>query len=192
MNRISGSRQSGFTLIELMVSIAVMAIVAVMAVGAWSNQMARYEASSTMIQIAAVLKESATDAMVMHRRQVVCFTANQVDCVGSGFTQIMSFTDTNKNATRDADEAITMIVPVDLKHGQLKLSAGLGSRGFVFMEDTGRPRGTQGNVTYCADNGDMTIARSLIMSRQGRIRHSFDYNGDGVHDRSSRNDPVGC
>ena len=55
MNKISGSRQSGFTLIELMVSIAVMAIVAVMAVGAWSNQMARYEARSTMIQIAAVM-----------------------------------------------------------------------------------------------------------------------------------------
>ena len=192
MNKISDRCQSGFTLIELMVTIAVMVVVAVMAMSAWSNQMARYEARSTMIQIAAVLKESATDAMVMHRRQVVCFTANQMDCIGSRFTQIMGFTDTNKNASRDADEAITMIVPIDLKHGQLTLSAGLGSRGFVFMEDTGRPRGTQGNVTYCADNGDMTIARSLIMSRQGRIRHSFDYNGDGVHDRSSRNDPVGC
>jgi type IV fimbrial biogenesis protein FimT len=192
MNKINNSCHSGFTLIEMMITIAVMGIAAMMAMSAWSNQMARYEARSTMIEIAAVLKESATDAMVMHRRQVVCFTANQLDCIGTGFTQIMSFTDTNKNALRDPDESIALIVPVDLSYGQLKLSAGLGSRGFVFMEDTGRPRGTQGNVTYCADNGDMTIARSLIMSRQGRIRHSYDYNGDGVHDRSSRNDPVGC
>ena len=192
MKPLNQRPECGFTLLELMVTLSVLAITAAMAMSAWSHQMAKFEARSTMTQIAAVLRESATDAMVMHRRQVVCFTANQKDCIGSGFTQLMSFTDSNKNALRDTNEPITLMVPVDLRYGALKLSAGLGAQGFVFMEDTGRPRGTQGNVTYCADNGDMRIARSLIMSRQGRIRHSFDYNGDGAHDRSSRNDPVGC
>ena len=192
MSQLVGCTSKGFTLVELMVTITVAGILSLVVVTAWTKQIAAYESNAMMMDIASLLKRSASEAMVMHRRQVVCFTANQADCVASGFSQVMSFTDANKNGKRDEGESMLQVLPIKLKHGKLKLSAGLGSSGFVFMEDTGRPRGTQGNVTYCADNGDMTLARSIIVNKQGRIRKSHDHDGDGIDDRRSRNDPVRC
>ena len=188
----SSMQKNGFTLPELVVTVGVLGILLSIALPAFAAWQSRLDAERAMKQMAALLTISRAESLNRQSEVVLCSTHDRVRCDKTATSEIFSFVDLNKNALRDAGEEILGFAAMQYSAGQLKLNPGGSASAFVFRSDTGKPRGSQGNITYCAHSGDMTLATSLIISKQGRARRSFDANGDGIEDRRSRNSPISC
>ena len=65
------AKTSGFTLIELMITVAVLAIVASIALPAFSDQVKSYELRSTALQTASRINELRAEAMIQRADQTL-------------------------------------------------------------------------------------------------------------------------
>lgn len=93
--------QRGFTLVELMVTIAVMAIIASIAVPSFRNQLAAQRSNNTSSTISEALRVGATEANL--RRQPVTFTIIPA-------TQTITLVDENANIINSYDYGVTSTV----------------------------------------------------------------------------------
>lgn len=71
------NKDQGFTLIELMVTIAVMAIIAMMAAPSFSNLIASYQLNQSVDQFVLGLKEGRSRAATVRHNVVVCPDKNK-------------------------------------------------------------------------------------------------------------------
>ena len=72
----SNTRQSGFTLIELMVTVAVLAILAAVAVPSFQSQIANYRAKNDAISIAAFIQDIRAKALETRRDVTLIYDAS--------------------------------------------------------------------------------------------------------------------
>ena len=59
------------------------------------------------------------------------------------------------------------------------------------MTPMGFTRDQNGNFTWCPGNGDVRLARQLIVNAAGRLREALDSDGDGVREGANGR-PIGC
>lgn len=181
---------TGFTLVELLVAVAIIGILAVWAVPHFSQMMKRYEVKRVIHAIKPLFNEARVIALTQHQHVVVCQTNDTITCT-KGADAIMSFIDSNTNQQRDATEQVINHVAMPLRYGQLKFNVGLGRRYIRYFPDTGKPRGFFANVTYCPHDLDMRYAKAIILNEHGRARISFDKNQDGIDEGGNRR-PLRC
>ena len=103
---------SGFTLIELMVTIAVLAIIAGIATPNISNQIANQRNKSTAATLENALKEAKAESMI--RRQTLTFTYNNngtnagTIVIAHGANTIASYSYNAKSTLSDSDSKPTI------------------------------------------------------------------------------------
>ena len=100
--------QRGFTLIELMVTIGIAAVLAAVAAPSFQGLVANSRLKSHNNAIQTSLTMARSEAIKRKARVVVCKSADQASCSTSGDWQQgwIVFVDTNDSATVDAGEAI--------------------------------------------------------------------------------------
>ena len=90
----SNTRQSGFTLIELMVTIGVIAILAALAAPSFQSQIANYRAKNDAISIAAFIQEIRAKALETRRSVTLNYDASDQiiywDCDSDGSRSVVS------------------------------------------------------------------------------------------------------
>ena len=98
------SASSGFTLIELMVTIAVMAIIMSIAAPSVSSQLANQRVKSTTATLANALKEAKAESMI--RRQTLTFTYNNKGSDDAGTIVIAQGTNIIASYSYDAKSTL--------------------------------------------------------------------------------------
>lgn len=162
---------SGFTMIELMVVTAIVAILAVVAFGSLQSQLPRARTNSAARQLKADLQKAKLEAIKRNTPCLVQFTVAAGNNSGSCNTCIDSNGDNVCTAAND-----TMITTLDLNDfdGAAVTNADFsGNLVFVF-----NPRGIpeQTNGAMCSGTAvidctvDANYSRSVVMSRVGRLR----------------------
>ena len=160
-------KQYGITLVELMITIAILAIVAVVAVPSFQAVMANLEANRVQSTMRSVIQDSKHRAFTNRQRITICGSSNLQDCDAQWSTGFIIFNDLNKNKFKDANEDILKKHSLNLKHGTLSWR-GLGGSALFFQPDTGLPRGSNGSFTYCANSNKH---QKVIVSMMGHARH---------------------
>lgn len=102
--RVPGQR--GFTLIELMVTISVAAIVLMLAIPSFESAINSNKLAGAANEMIASLQSARMEAMRRGRRTVVCLSANanagdSATCAAGGINGWITFVDVNRNGAFD-------------------------------------------------------------------------------------------
>lgn len=112
-SRGSKPATAGFTLVELMVVIAVVAIMVAIAVPSFDTILQRNRMATAANEVVSALQTARMEAVRRNRRAVLCASADGRTCSGgSDWMRMVVFVDDNANSAPDAGEAIIRDVQV--------------------------------------------------------------------------------
>lgn len=162
-------RQRGFTLLELMSSISIAAVLTTTAIPAFNGLVQRNRISTEINTFVSHLHYARSEAVKRGSRVVICRSA---DGLGCGLTEgwhkgWITFVDTNANREFDAGESL-LRVETGEENG-VEITSGQRRR--VVYQSTGFSPGTNGTYIFC-DPEHPEWAKAVILSNSGRTRLS--------------------
>jgi type IV fimbrial biogenesis protein FimT len=162
------NKVNGFTLIEALVAMTVVAILLAIAVPAWSHVQAAANAGSARAELAATLMDAVRHSANAGSEVVVCPVDAAGQCTGGtawhgGWT---AFADINGNRARDANE--TLLRRADALKGGVRLRTTVGRKRLVFQPNGGNA-GSNVTFTLCDARGP-AHATSLVLANDGNLR----------------------
>ncbi|WOE42220.1 GspH/FimT family pseudopilin [Acinetobacter chinensis] len=166
-------RKNGFTLFELIVTIAVIGIIAVLAVPSFKNLMASQEAKKNVQILNSVIQLAKSQSVTHRTNTVLCSSADGSSCQANQWaTGYILFLDRNKNGAVDSGEKVIQSEETGLKYGTLTW-VGSGSVAYLtFRKPNGLPIGSNGTFTYCSSVGSQNhykvILNDMGLTRQER------------------------
>lgn len=164
-------RPAGFTLVELIMVVAMAALVVTVAVPAFQQIIARNRQSTHANQVVASLALARSHAVFRNRQAVLCPSLDGGSCADSyrwdqGW---IVFEDADRDRERDAGERLLRVVQT-LTGGRIFTSPG---RRTITFRSSGAQAGTSGgsNATFtlCA-NGKSPKPAAVVLSNTGRAR----------------------
>ena len=161
-------RPGGFTLLDLLIALAILGILFGIAIPALKNAVARVQATSARSAITATLFDAQRNATVVGREIVVC-PATETQCMGGqdwshGW---IAFIDHDSDRLRGPGEQIV--------RREAELPAGVRLHGTagrprIVYQPNGGSAGTNITFTLCDRRGPKS-AQALVLSNGARLRH---------------------
>ena len=158
-------RQSGFTLVELMITIAIVAILAALALPSFQQSMRSNRAATATNEMIGALSLARSEAIRNSGGGAVRSSADGTSCGGGWSDGWLVWADTNGNGTLDTGETV-------LRYGQghprLTVS---NAGGTVAFDGRGRRTAATGqSVTIRPDEcGGQPLQRTLTINASGQI-----------------------
>lgn len=164
-------RQRGFTLVELLVTLAVMSIVASMALPAYNNLVASNRRAAAINDVLSSLHLARSESITRNRRVTICRSnAAKTACLtgaGDWTGGWLVFIDPTNAGVVDAGEAI--LATADAPRGNSRIrSFDFGSA--LTYTPNGRLVGNASGRIILCELGDATAARAVDISTTGRPR----------------------
>jgi type IV fimbrial biogenesis protein FimT len=169
------SRLYGVTLIELMISLTLMGVLAMMAVPAMSGMLNSFRVDSATRAMIASLQLARNEAAMRGGRVVVCKSSNGSDCSHTkGWEQgWIVFRDGNNNAVVDQGEPILHREPAMPE--ALSFTGNVTVVSYVSYTPYGHANMTNGafqagTLTVCSPSKRGFEARQIVINSTGRAR----------------------
>lgn len=161
-------RNAGFTLIELVTTMSVVAILAGVAAPSFAGFLERQRASAAMNSLMTHMALARISAITRNRRAVLCPSTDGRHCETSTDWSAgwMLFADDDGNRKPDANEEI---IRVDLEptSRHLRVVSTTGRQQLRYLPD-GRSAGTNLTVSIC--NQQQELLGQVIVNNMGRPR----------------------
>lgn len=184
----------GFTLIELIISLAILALIAMQAVPAFQKFIERSQTRIVTNELIGYLNFARSQAIQENHPVIICATSNGRICRQSknwSGRKIMVYLDMNNdNIFKESDDRLLRISETLPQDSHLRLRI-FRNKPYIKWLSTGITDTQQGNFTYCPPSRDMTNARHIIWNVSGRIYGGIDSNGDGIVE-NTRNRNINC
>ena len=163
------NKETGFTLFELLVSIAIMVIIVMIALPHFNNLMAQREANNIKLTIQNHNAFARAQATIYHSNIVICPSIDFKLCQPNNWNSgLIIFIDSNKNRQVDANEKILLQDKLNLKYGDLSWRGTLHIPSLTFQASSGLPNGSNGSFYYCSKSRLQPIR--AVLSRMGHFR----------------------
>ena len=170
----------GFTLYELVVTMAIASMVAGMGVPSFNSMMSNQRSTTSVNELAVSLNLARSEAVKRGKYVTICKSSNGATCAGEGTTWDAGWIVFVNDAlvtvdTVDDDDEILRI------HEGLNQTLEVTGSGSVVDFITYRPTGAlgtpgqnfTGTLTFC-DLNDNTDVRALVLTGIGRSRVAYD------------------
>lgn len=176
-----------FTIIELVVTVAIVAILATIAVPAYTTIMTSNRMAGAINDFVGSLHVARSEAIKRGLNVVVCKSADGQLCTTTGnWSQgWLVFEDTNSSQTRDGagcpNEPCEPLISIHsaLQGGDKLVGTG-NPANWVRFNRNGFSGNSFGTFTLCESGNDPKKARAIVISRTGRIRLGEDTDSDGI------------
>lgn len=156
--------QNGFTLIEALVVIAIIAIFAAMGVPALQNFVQKQKLASAQQELVALAQMARVTAVAEGGPTVICGASTGERCDGGTVWHgyVIAFRDTDANHARNGDEPLLFSQPL----GNARVR---GTRGSLEFNASGA--GYMGSWLYCSPDVSSPLQTfRMVVSLGGRIR----------------------
>lgn len=165
---MSQHRADGFTLVELMVTIAIVAVLSAIAFPSFRDTLRSNQVATATNEVIAAVSLARNEAVRNNRGSSICASGNGQDCSGGWSAGWMVWSDFDGNGRVDAGETVMRYM-----QGRANLVLN-GPATFVHFDSRGR------RTTLNADSGSLSIRplecndqllrRTLLISQTGQIR----------------------
>ena len=166
------NNEQGFTLVELIVTIAVLAILTMIATPYILEQLARMEAKRIESQIRNTLTLAKAESYIRRQDLLVCLSNNGAICDRDSYKQLLLFLDRNNNKNFDlgVDDLLEQQA-LEPKYSTLYLRVGDKRHYTKFWGDSGKPRGHFGHFKYCPTSTYNHTMYQISFSQGGRVTY---------------------
>ncbi|MED5510777.1 MAG: GspH/FimT family pseudopilin [Pseudomonadota bacterium] len=175
--------RNGFTVIELMIVLSVLAIISATALPSFKNTLTQLEIDGQIDELVSMIYRARSEAIKRNRVVTVCKSIDKNSCGGTWSDGWIVFEDKNADGEKDADETKISVGKIQGNY-KLKLSA-FGSQTYIRFLQNGLTSFHNGTFTLCPKNGSRKLARAVIFSKTARVRASKDSNNNGIDEGSS-------
>ncbi|MFT6987854.1 MAG: type IV fimbrial biogenesis protein FimT [Psychromonas sp.] len=185
---ISNPSIKGFTLIELMVSISVTSILAVIAVPNFSNFIVKIRVNNEISQLHRMLLITRNTAINSGHKVIICPLDNNSQCTTQWQNKLSVFVDVNNNKLFDVNEKVIKVRPKITSGDALIYGK---KRNKITFKPTGQLSGlANGTFRYCPQS-HKKYSRGIVVARSGRVYQSSDIDNDGI-DENRGNKEINC
>ena len=171
-NYFQPKNERGFTLVEVIVTIAVLAILTMIATPYILEQLARMEAKRIESQIRNTLTLAKAESYIRRQDLLVCLSNNGAICDRDSYKQLLLFSDKNNNKNFDlgVDDLLEQQA-LEPKYSTLYLRVGDKRHYTKFWGDSGKPRGHFGHFKYCPTSTYNHTMYQISFSQGGRVTY---------------------
>lgn len=163
------NKKSGFTLVELLVCIAVIAVISMWALPSFNALMARQELKNTQIKILQAIRVARYQAITYKAHIMICSSQDMQACQNNQWNSgFVIFVNTNKNKQIDNNETIIHRERLNLKYGNLKWTGFGNPTGLTFHSNLGLPISSNGTFLYCSTA--QQAHQQIIISKMAQTR----------------------
>ena len=174
--------EHGFNLVELIVTIAILAIILTIATPYILTQLASMEARRIASQIDTTLTLAKAESHIRRQDLLVCLSNGGGLCHRDSFQKLLLFSDKNNNNNFDVGiDDLLEDQALNPKYSTLYLRVGNNRHYTKFWGDSGSPRGHFGHIKYCPTS---TYNHTMYQI-------SFNQTG-GITYKPNENHPTGC
>lgn len=193
MNHLNEIKSTGFTLVELMVALAILSILVMAAAPNFTATVKRNRIESQLKDLSSHVKLARSESISRSQTVTLCRSGDMATCSTAAALSDWSigwitFLDINGDANVDADDII------------LRVHEGLGRNTLTVTDDNAVPAdigdiqfsrnrvNTRATFQLCEEEGENTLARALIMELTGRVMWSIDSNSNAISEDIRGND----
>lgn len=169
----------GFSLIELMITVAIASIVLMVGVPSFTSSINKNSVASTINDIQTTLTEARSEAVTLGLTVSVCSSDDQATCSGGWADGWILFSDENENGTIDGSDKLISVTGAVIGGNDLRLSA--TDTSMMQYLNTGYSNQT-GTFIGCPNDDDLEYSRALIVSSSGMVRKSRDSDANNIHE----------
>lgn len=183
--------QRGFTLLELVITIAVVAVITASVSGTWGTLVERYTRYAVQSTLSQTFASARSSAVRFAEITTICPLDGTMQCSRDWDRPLTVFLDPMNERGLTVDTEILQIfeIPDD---GSIKASnSGPMERRYFQYNPNGTARGTLGNLVWCPNSHNSSSAIQLRMNLGGRITWARDSDLDGVKE-DAQGQPLSC
>lgn len=173
----------GFTVIEILIALAVAGVVLFMALPSYSRLVDRSASAAAANQLIGAVA-LARSAAILRRVPVTVCPGTGGRCLSRDQWHLgtLVFLDGNGNGRVDGDDRVIAALP-PLRDGARVYWRSFRNRGYLQFHPRGYTQWQNGTLLYCPPDGNLEMARLVIVNTAGRTRPAADADGDGIVDR---------
>lgn len=183
--------QSGLTLIESLIAIAIISLLAWQSAPGFKNFLEQQRAIANTHQLASALRLTRHAAVSYNLVATLCpWDKQSARCSHNWQQESMIFIDRNNNHKLDTDDQVVRQLPA-LSEGSHVQFRSFGNHQYLQIRPNGMTNYQSGHILYCPPGGNPKYANQIIISMTGRLRLARDSDGDGISE-DSRGRPLTC
>ncbi len=152
-------RQQGFTLVELLITIAILAILVMLAAPSMQHMLAENRSIAQVNTLIAELNYARSEAVSRNEALTFCKSVNQQTC-GGQWRDGKMLLDAKNNVIR-----VFSALPTGDK---LVWNSSGGQDDAIVWTPSGYTRGQRGTFYYCSAHKDSTYSRTVVLWDTGR------------------------
>lgn len=182
----STKAHAGYTLLELMITVILIAVLATMTVGSWSAVIGNARQRALINQYHTFFSFARWQAASTNSLVVICPLGSEGKCVDNWDLPIQVFVDNDRDAQPDGQILKVMNAP----GGDFRVRSRTAGSGYFRFADTGMIHGRTGGVVSCSQSAAIGLVYVAI-NKGGRFRAEYDRDQDG-RIMTSSGDAISC
>lgn len=172
----------GFTLVELLTVLTIISISIAIAAGPIGRLINDGQSRAVKRDLFSLINYARTSAIEAGIPITLCPLDNSGSCSDNWSLPLTVFRDIRRQ--RKLANAADVMRVMDSPEGKLK--AKTGNRKYLGFRPDGLGREAAGNLVWCPDSGDRTLAFQIRINMGGRPAFSHDTDGDGIVEHPSK------